>query len=41
MNEDPKQPERHSDLRDPKLPVINGSATGNRAERRVCREKAE
>lgn len=30
-----KQPERHSALHDPKLPIINGSATGNRAEGRV------
>ncbi len=27
-----KQPERHSELHDPKLPVIHGGATGNRAE---------
>lgn len=35
--EDPKKPERHSDLRDPKLPVIHGGPVGNRAEGRICR----
>lgn len=35
MTECPKQPEKHSDLHDPKLPVINGGASGNRAEGRV------
>ena len=35
MKEQPKQPERHSDLRDPKLPAINGGPCGNRAEGRI------
>lgn len=35
--EKPKQPERHSELHDPKLPVVNGGACGNRAEGRVRR----
>ena len=35
MKEEPKQPERHSDLRDPKLPAINGGPCGNRAESRI------
>ena len=35
MKEQPKQPERHSDLRDPKLPAINGGPCGNRAENRI------
>ena len=38
MTEKPKQPERHSDLRDPKLPAINGGVCGNRAEGRVRNE---
>jgi len=35
MTETPKEPERHSGLHDPKLPIINGGACGNRAESRV------
>lgn len=35
--EKPKQPERHSELHDPKLPVVNGGTCGNRAEDRVRR----
>ena len=31
-----KQPHSHSDLRDPKLPIIHGNTVGNRAEQRVC-----
>lgn len=29
-------PERHSELHDPKLPVIHGTVPGNRAEEHVC-----
>lgn len=36
MKERPNEPERHSDLHDPKLPAINGGACGNRAEGRIC-----
>ena len=39
--EKPKQPERHSELHDPKLPIINGNTCGNRAESRIRRENAE
>ena len=41
MTEEPKKPERHSDLRDPKLPAINGGPSGNRAEGRICTANPE
>ncbi len=31
-----KQPERHSELYDPKLPVIHAQRIGNRAEQHIC-----
>ena len=32
MEHPEKSPQRHDELRDPKLPVTHGGATGNRAE---------
>lgn len=32
MEHPEKTPQRHDELRDPKLPVIHGGASGNRAE---------
>lgn len=31
-----KDPERHSSLHDPKLPVIHGETCGNRSENHIC-----
>lgn len=31
-----KPPERHNEIRDPKLPVIHGQAPHNRAENHLC-----
>ena len=35
MEHPEKAPQRHGELHDPKLPVIHGGATGNRAEQRA------
>lgn len=35
MEHPEKVPQRHGELHDPKLPVIHGGATGNRAEQRA------
>ncbi len=36
MEKPSKQPQRHDDLHDPKLPVIHGQSVGNRAEAKNC-----
>ena len=36
MEKPNKQPQRHDDLHDPKLPVVHGKSIGNRAEMRTC-----
>lgn len=36
MEHQKKQPEAHSELRDPKLPAVHGTSLGNRAQERVC-----
>ncbi len=36
MERPQKAPERHSEIRDPKLPVIHGEAPHNRAEGHRC-----
>lgn len=36
MEKPTKQPQRHEDLHDPKLPIIHGQTQGNRAQQRVC-----
>ncbi|MDR0889285.1 MAG: hypothetical protein LBM28_01385 [Oscillospiraceae bacterium] len=36
MEKKKQSPERHSELRDPKLPAVNATAPANGAEKHVC-----
>ncbi len=36
MEKPSTQPQRHSDLSDPKLPIIHGQNVGNRMQQHVC-----